>query len=95
MAAEKSAHSNLEDASAKLRSAQTAPKAIAQAVANTEQLIAQAEAAQADLAQAEIDLADTKIIAPVDGRITRRSVELGDYVQPGQSLGSLSATICG
>jgi membrane fusion protein (multidrug efflux system) len=89
IASEKSAHSNFDDATAKLHSAQTAPKTIAEAVANTEQLIAQAAAAQADLAQAEIDLADTKIVAPVDGHITKRSFEVGDYVQPGQLLGSI------
>ena len=45
-----------------------------------------------ELAQAEQDLANTKIIAPVDGRITKRSVELGNYVQAGQQLGSLVGT---
>ena len=89
IATEKSMQSNLEDAEAKLRSAQTAPKAIAQAEANSEQLVAQVKQAAADLAQAEIDLTDTKIIAPIDGRITKRSVEQGNYVQPGQALASL------
>ena len=89
IASEKAMHSNLEDAQAKLKSAETAPKAIAQAQSNAEQLTAQVKQAQADLAQAEIDLANTKITAPIDGRITKRSVEQGNYVQPGQSLGSL------
>jgi membrane fusion protein (multidrug efflux system) len=92
VANEKAMHSNLIDAQAKYRSAQTAPKAIAQAEANQEQLEAQAKQAAADYAQAELDLANTKVIAPIDGRITRRSVEKGNYVQPGQSLGSLVGT---
>ena len=42
--------------------------------------------------QAETDLANTKIIAPIDGRITKRSVEIGNYVQAGQQLGSQAGT---
>jgi membrane fusion protein (multidrug efflux system) len=89
IAAEKSAHANFEDAGAKLRSAQTAPKAIAQAKASSDQLAAQVKQSEADLALAEIDLSNTKIVAPIDGRITKRSVERGNYVQPGQALASL------
>jgi membrane fusion protein (multidrug efflux system) len=92
VAAEKAAKSALEDAQARLRSAETAPKAIAAAAANSAELLAKAKQAQADLAQAEEDLANTKIIAPMDGYITRRGVERGDYVQPGQDLGSLVGT---
>jgi membrane fusion protein (multidrug efflux system) len=36
--------------------------------------------------QAELNLSYTKITAPEAGRVTRRSVEPGAYVQPGQSL---------
>jgi len=89
IAAEKTTRSSLEDAKARLRSAETAPKLIASAKSNTEELAAQVKIARADLAQAEKDLADTKIVAPMDGRITRRGVERGDYVQPGQQLASL------
>lgn len=89
IANEKSMRSNLENALARLRSAQTAPQAIAQAQADSEKLAAQVKQAEADLAQAEIDLGNTKIIAPIDGRITRRNVERGNYVQPGQNLASL------
>jgi len=92
VASEKAASSNLEDARAKLRSAQTAPKAIAAAKATSEQLAAQVKQAAADLAVAEDDLANTKIIAPMDGRITRRGVERGDYIQPGQQLATLVST---
>jgi len=92
IATEKSMKSNLEDAQAKLRSAETAPKSIAQAQANSDELLAQVKQAEADLAQAEIDLGNTKVIAPVDGHITKRSVEQGNYVQPGQALASLVGT---
>jgi membrane fusion protein (multidrug efflux system) len=89
VANEKAMHSNLLDAQAKLRSANTAPRAIAAAKANSDQLQAQVSQAEADLAQADKDLADTKVIAPIDGTITNRGVERGDYIQPGQQLGSL------
>ncbi len=92
IAAEKAANSNMQDARAKLRSAKTAPNAIAAALAQRDKLQAQVKQAQSDLAQAENDLINTKVIAPVDGRITKRAVERGDYVQPGQQLGSLVGT---
>jgi membrane fusion protein (multidrug efflux system) len=92
IAAEKGMRSQLEDAKAKLRSAQTAPKVIASAQSNTDEQAAEVKGAQANLDQAEKELADTKIIAPIDGRITNRGVERGDYVQPGQQLTSLVGT---
>ena len=41
---------------------------------------------EAKLRQAELNLSYTKVTAPEDGRVTRRVVEQGAYVQPGQSL---------
>jgi membrane fusion protein, multidrug efflux system len=91
-AAQKTAQSNVTEALAKLRSAETAPKAIAIAKATKDQLAAQSKQAEADLAQAESDLANTRIIAGMDGRITNRAIERGDYVQIGQRLTSLVGT---
>ncbi len=45
--------------------------------------------AQARLDQAELNLSYTKITAPFDGRITARSVQLGNYISPGQALFAL------
>jgi len=42
--------------------------------------------AEAKLQQAELNLSYTKITAPRDGRVTARTVQLGNYVQPGQML---------
>ena len=89
VANEKTTRSAFEDAKARLRSAQTAPKTIATAKFNTDQLSAQIKQEQADLAQAEKDLADTKIIAPMDGYMTKRGAEVGDYIQPGQQMAYL------
>jgi membrane fusion protein (multidrug efflux system) len=47
------------------------------------------EAARASLAAAELMLSYTSIVAPADGVVTRKSVEPGQIVQPGQSLMSI------
>ena len=45
--------------------------------------------AQAREAQADLNLSYTKIVAPRSGRVTARTVQLGNYVQPGQVLFTL------
>jgi len=92
IATEKATQSTLVDALAKLRTAETAPKAMAAARALSEQLSAQLNQAKADLAQADNDLANTKLLAVMDGIITNRGVEQGNYVQVGQQLASLVGT---
>jgi membrane fusion protein (multidrug efflux system) len=47
---------------------------------------AKLEAARRDLAQAELDLRYTDIIAEIDGVVTRRNVNPGNFVQVGQNL---------
>jgi membrane fusion protein, multidrug efflux system len=44
------------------------------------------EAARANLAAAELQLSYTTLVASVDGVVTRKSVEAGQIVQPGQGL---------
>ncbi len=41
------------------------------------------------LKQAQLNMEYTRITAPMDGRITRKNVEPGDYVQTGQTLCSI------
>ena len=53
---------------------------------------AQVQAAQALLNQAELNLSYTRIVAPADGIIGNRSAQLGQRVQPGQSLMALTQT---
>jgi membrane fusion protein (multidrug efflux system) len=48
--------------------------------------MASAAAARAALAQAELNLGYTKIFAPLSGTVANRSVQVGNYVQPGQAL---------
>ena len=42
--------------------------------------------AKANLEAARLQLSYTTIVAPIDGVVTRKSVQLGQIVQPGQSL---------
>jgi membrane fusion protein, multidrug efflux system len=44
---------------------------------------------QGEFETASLNLSYTKIVAPTDGYITKKSVEPGNYVQPGQSLMAL------
>lgn len=48
--------------------------------------VAAVERAKAELQRAQLNLAYTHIIAPITGQITQRSVDLGQYVSPGQLL---------
>jgi len=73
-------------ASGKLNEANSAPQQVAVRQSEVETTGAEIEQAEATLRQAELDLSYTKIYAPEDGRITRKSVELGALLQPGQAL---------
>ncbi len=59
----------------------------AQATAMSAQATYQKEKAALD--QDALNLSYTKIIAPADGRVTQKSVEVGNYVQVGQTMLSL------
>lgn len=65
---------------------QTAPQNLAISRANVQSRRASALGAQAAVDRAQLDLSYTKIVAPVSGIVSRRSVEVGTRVQPGQQL---------
>jgi membrane fusion protein (multidrug efflux system) len=50
---------------------------------------ASVEEARAALDQARLDLSYTRLIAPVDGRVTRKSFYLGQLIQPGPAIMAL------
>lgn len=50
------------------------------------------DAAKAQLQDAELALARTAVVAPFDGRVRARSVDIGQVVSPGQSLGQIFDT---
>jgi len=56
------------------------------AVSSVEQARTQVTAARARIQQIDSKLRDTRSIAPFEGVITKKFVEVGDTVQPGQSL---------
>ena len=73
-------------AKAGLKYAQTGPQQVAAQSARARQAQAQVQEAQAQLDQARLNLSYTKIVAPVAGIITRKSVEINQNVAPGQNL---------
>jgi membrane fusion protein, multidrug efflux system len=56
------------------------------AEASYKSALAGVERAKAALQQAELNLAYTHITAPIAGQVTQKSVDLGQYVSPGQLL---------
>jgi membrane fusion protein (multidrug efflux system) len=48
--------------------------------------LAQANQAEVDVSLADLSLSYTRIVAPVDGRITHKAVQPGDYIQVSQHL---------
>jgi membrane fusion protein (multidrug efflux system) len=72
-----------EDAKAALGVARASLNATKASVLAAE---AQVKAATAQLADVELQLSYTEIVAPAAGRIGRKNIEVGNRVQPGQSL---------
>jgi len=76
----------LADVAARRDNAAAAQAQIGAAQAGSEVLKAQVKVLQAQLKEAQQQLAYNRIVAPVAGRIGRRSVEVGARVQPGQAM---------
>ncbi len=79
----RSAAANLEAARSQTNAAESDVELSEAGVETAKAAVQQAEA---KLQQAELNLSYTKIIAPLDARVTARTVQLGNYVQPGQAL---------
>ncbi|MGC9222317.1 MAG: HlyD family efflux transporter periplasmic adaptor subunit [Terracidiphilus sp.] len=80
------AHERETQAQAGLKYAQTAPQQVAAQSARAKQAEAQVAQAQAQLDQARLNLSYTKIVAPANGIVTRKSVEIDENVSAGQNL---------
>src|SRR6266849_2032216 len=80
------AQSKLQQAGADLRTADTAPQTMRATRARALSAQANAERKKAELDQAELNLVYTKVIAPVSGAVSNRTVEVGQNVQPGQEM---------
>jgi membrane fusion protein (multidrug efflux system) len=80
------AKGKLVQAEANWRYANTAPKQMQISKAKADSALAQAQRSKANLDQAELNLRYTKIVAPVNGIVSDRTVEVGQNVAPGQEL---------
>ena len=74
------------DLAARRDNAAAAQAQIGAAEAGRDVLKAQVKVLQAQWKEAQQQLAYNRIVAPVDGRVGRRSVEVGARVQPGQAM---------
>jgi membrane fusion protein (multidrug efflux system) len=83
------AKNDLASSQAAARNAANAPRLLQVQKAKADQAAAQVEQARAELNQAKLNLSYTKIIAPVDGIITTKNVEVGQNVSVGQNLVTL------
>ncbi|HEY2028643.1 MAG TPA: HlyD family secretion protein [Myxococcales bacterium] len=81
-----SAQSRLEETRA------NAPRQLVEKQATLSVRQANLELAQAQVREAELNLSYAKVVAPVAGVLGKRSVNVGDRVQPGQQLFSLAQT---
>jgi membrane fusion protein (multidrug efflux system) len=80
------AQGKLAQAEANFRNAQTAPKQMQVIRSRAASAEAEAQRKKADLDQARLNLGYTKIVAPVAGVVSDRTVEVGQNVAPGQEL---------
>ena len=80
------ARGRLVQAEASYRYAATAPKQIEISRAKAESAKAEVQRMKANLDQAELNLNYTKVVAPVNGIVSNRTVEVGQNVAPGQEL---------
>jgi membrane fusion protein (multidrug efflux system) len=80
------AQAGREQAAAGLRQAQTAPEQMSAIRARAASAEARVKQAQAAVKQAQVNLDYTTVKSPIKGIVSRKSVEPGQVVQPGQPL---------
>jgi membrane fusion protein (multidrug efflux system) len=88
-AAQRQAAAAVAQAQAQVEQASTVPLDIRQAEAQIRQLQGQIAQITAQLNQANLNLGYTNVVAPQDGWITQRNVELGNYAQVGAAVFSI------
>jgi len=82
----RAAQSRVVQAQANLRSAGSGPQQVKVERSRAQSAEALVEEKKAALDQAQLNLQYTTIVAPVNGVVTSRTVEVGQNVQPGQEL---------
>jgi membrane fusion protein (multidrug efflux system) len=82
----KSARENADEETSKVNEAEKQLDAI---FVEKEMAFSQLSESQTNVAAAQLNLSYTKIFAPCDGRVTRKQVEAGDYLDVGQQIMSI------
>ena len=82
----KSAQENVQEELSKVDEAEKQLNAV---LAEKDMAFSQFTESRTNVAAAQLNLSYTKIFAPADGRVTRKSVEVGDYLEAGQQIMSL------
>ena len=85
----RSAEGQVNVARAQVAEANLIQQNIAQAAAQVKQLEGQVEQMQGQLNQADLNLSYARVTAPQDGTVTKRNVEQGNFLQPGQQIMAL------
>ena len=88
-AAVNAAQARLEQARAALAQSHANRKQVGISTAQAQSASAAIQQARANLANAELQFSYTSIVAPVDGVVTKKTVEPGQILQPGQALMTL------
>jgi membrane fusion protein, multidrug efflux system len=81
-----SAQARIAQAQAGIQQAKATQQQVPVRMADASSAVASTAQAHANLEAAKLDLSYTTIVAPVDGVVTRKSVEVGQVVQQGQGL---------
>ena len=82
--------SQVDESRGRLQDANAAPERVDVTQSQVEAADAGIAAAEASVAEAELELTYTKIFAPGDGFITRKTIEVGQLVQAGTPLMAIS-----
>ncbi len=88
-AALQQAQGNVTAMQAAVVAAEPVQENIGQTDQQVSQLQGEVKSAKAQLAQAELNLSRTNITAPQDGWITKRNIEVGNYLQVGATIFSI------
>jgi membrane fusion protein (multidrug efflux system) len=80
------ARAGSSEAQAALATAETGPQQMTATRARAAAAAAHVQQAQATLAQAKLNLDYTTVKAPADGIVSKKSIEVGQVIQPGQPL---------
>lgn len=82
----RSARENVDEELSKVNEAK---KQLIAVLAEKDMAFSQLSESQTNIAGAKLNLSYTKLFAPCDGRVTRKQVEAGDYLQAGQQIMSI------